>query len=224
MPQTENSPPTHLNLAEAICLLAYGIASENGGNEWRETALTAAEVMSKDSRKDDEKDRRARDKIQNEETERFFWSIGMLQKMAEAEMIQVLGQRQHHAERHPIPSMDFIHGRLDPVGKTGGCLNPAEFTVDYDRRIWVGLQFKRAEIEKARDAHHYVDPAATPPATAMQKYENWADRALVLHDNEDKSWGEAANIIATSDKADSTYVERQVRMVRKTRRESGNPI
>lgn len=224
MTKTESFPSTHLNLWEAICLLAYGIASENGGSDWREAELAGAGVMSEDSRKDDEKDRHTRDKIQNEETNRFFWAVETLERAAEAEEIQVLGHREHHAELPLIPSKDFINGSLDPIGKTGGCLNPAEGTVDYDRRVWMGLQFKRAEIEGLRAIHHYVDPVASPPVTTAQRNEDWADRAKIMHD-QGMTWKAAGTAIGTSDKADGDYVAWVVRKILNApKRESGKTI
>ena len=213
MAKTEIYPSTHLNLWEAICWLAYGIASENGGGDWREAKIAD--------------DRRASDEIIQEEVTRFFWATKMLEQAAKAGKIQVLGHRKHHAELLPIPPTDFIHSGFDPVGKTGGCLNPAEATVDYDRRVWMGLQFRRTEIEEMRTVCRFTDPAATTAET-KKIYENWTDRAVALRRKDGKTWEAAAHEIATSDGVDSHYVARQVRMIRAERkarkRENGKPI
>lgn len=208
MSKTETFPSTYLNLWEAINLLAYGIASETGGSEWREAKLADGH--------------RAQSGIKQEEMARFVWAVKILGQLGEREKIHVLGHRKHHTELLPIPARDFINAGFDLVS---GFLNPTKFTVDYDRRVWMGLQFKRDEIEAMRSVCRFVDPEAPLSVTAAQKYENWADRAEALRKQGSK-WREAAETIAKSDGgADPLYVERQVRRVRSARkRESGKTI
>lgn len=220
MPQNDFISAAFLNAWEAVCLLAYGLASENGGEDWREAEIA--------------KGRREEDIIVQEELDRFSWAKRTIERAGQAEKIHAHGRRSSHSEIQPVPEVDFIDRHIDVFGENGGSLAGAiedddgsldltQLAADHDRAQWVGLRFKRAEIEKLRTAYRFVDPAATPPETTAERNQKWATRAKLMHDR-GMTWKAAGEAIGTSDTADGGYVAWVVRRVRKRRkRENGNP-
>ena len=70
MSLNDSIPAAFLSAWEAVCLLAYGLASENGGEEWREAEIA--------------KDQRERSIIEQEELDRFSWAKRMIERAGQA--------------------------------------------------------------------------------------------------------------------------------------------
>ena len=214
MSQNDPIPTAFLNAGEAVCLLAYGVASENGGEEWRDAELA--------------KDRRRQDAIEQEESDRFFWAKKMLERAVQTGEIHVHGRRSSYSEPEPVPEIDFVTRQIDVIGEDGGdlvgALENSDGSFGLSQRVvndhqtrWKGLLFKRAEIEELRTAYRFAYPTVAGTTTALI-YEGWTDKAIALR-SQGATWKEAAIKIAKAHEreVDPAYVERQVRNVRKTR-------
>lgn len=156
MPQNDSIPAALLNAREAVSLLAYGFASENGGEEWRE-AETA-------------RDQRERGIIEQEELNRFSWAKKMIGRAGQAGKIHVHGRRSSHSELRPVPEVDFINRGIDVLEQDGGSLagviededglDLTQLAADYGRAQWMGLRFMRAEIEEMRRKYSWIGTEA----------------------------------------------------------------
>jgi hypothetical protein len=134
MSGTNKFPSPYLNVWEAANLLAFGIATENGGSAWR-----AAEI---------EKGQRPANEIEREETDRFSASVNDLWGAARAGACKTLGRRKHQTMLEEIPQLFWENGGIDVLGDDGGGAHPTDmFAHDSMKHDWIGLRYLRSEIE-----------------------------------------------------------------------------
>ncbi len=145
MSNSERFPSSYLNVWESANLLAFGVAAEDAGQQWRENEFKKAGLDPKKVTPEE------RGPIEEDESYRFVSAIKCLMTNAEAGPLQVYGRRKRHSTLEPIPKLFWANGEIDVLGDDGGGAHPKDFlTHDYQDNEWVGLRYLRSEIEDLR--------------------------------------------------------------------------
>ena len=146
MSDSERFPSSYLDTWEAANLVAFGIAAEDGSQQWRENEYKEAGLDP------DKVTPEERASIEADETYRFSSAIMCLMAKAGAGSLRIYGRRRHHSTVEPIPKIFWANGEIDPLGDDGGGAHP-KFdweASDSETNEWVGLRYLRSEIEGLR--------------------------------------------------------------------------
>jgi hypothetical protein len=135
----------YLNLWEAIGLLAFSDPSDIAGETWRDREITAG---------------RDRADVYAEEMARVEAVLDALRGAAIDGGVIVSGRRSGDATYRPIPTIDWSHLEIDPIGGSDGTGAAIPASLPEDNlppgfppkrcravKEWIDLRFRRAQIK-----------------------------------------------------------------------------
>ena len=125
-----NSSKRHLTTAEAVNLIAFGIPSENGAQQWREEQVpfikppdqpkgakpTKAESEAWQEYENKQKALAERARLVAEEETRLTEAAkAEIERAGEAGDFEATGKKAR-GHRETVPKTDWTNGRIDPIG------------------------------------------------------------------------------------------------------------